>query len=191
MAAPGERSTLRKAARGAAMLWTTAVLITHSDTGVSLPTGMALYFGAMLLMVWFLLAVAIVAAAAWKSGTSTVSAIRPWLPIPGTMLVAVVLLWASVPLKTRLFFSGPALAQSGPWFASLPEGYVYQRRPRVGLFHVREFAQFGDELRFLTSDCGVVDNCGLVYSPSGRPPNRGEDSFEHLYGPWWHWHQSW
>ena len=73
--------------------------------------------------------------------------------------------------------------------ASAPQRF--SRTQRVGLFSVDEFSQFGGEMRFLTSSCGLVDACGLVFSPGGRPPNRGEDSFTHLYGSWWHWYQSW
>jgi hypothetical protein len=37
----------------------------------------------------------------------------------------------------------------------------------------------------------LVDDCGVVYSPTGEPPVVGEDSYEHISGPWWHWYRSW
>jgi hypothetical protein len=182
---------LARAARAAAIIWAVTVIVAHSDTGVGFPLWMALFAATIVLALWWALGLSIAGARASKEGGSTADAVRAWAPVPVLMLTTFLLLWSNLPLKARLFLGGPALAQSAGWFATLPPGYVYEKRPRVGSFRVREFTQFGDELRFLTSECGLLDNCGLVFSPSGRPPNRGEDSFEHLYGYWWHWHQSW
>lgn len=30
---------------------------------------------------------------------------------------------------------------------------------------------------------------GIVYSKQGLPPERGESTYQHLYGPWWRWLQ--
>jgi hypothetical protein len=117
-------------------------------------------------------------------------AIRRWLRLPWPIVLTFVLLWLAVPLRARLFLSGPALQQSAAYLSQLPPSRFQERPPLVGLFRVRAFAQFDGELRFLTSSCGLVDHCGLVFS-HGRPRNRGEDTFEHIYGEWWHWHQSW
>ncbi|HTI55355.1 MAG TPA: hypothetical protein VMC04_14045 [Verrucomicrobiae bacterium] len=39
-----------------------------------------------------------------------------------------------------------------------------------------------DEVRFLTADCGVVDQCGLAYRPRTRPAGA---RYAHIAGPWY------
>ncbi len=39
-----------------------------------------------------------------------------------------------------------------------------------------------DEVRFLTADCGVVDQCGLAYPPRSRPAGA---RYAHITGPWY------
>jgi hypothetical protein len=61
---------------------------------------------------------------------------------------------------------------------------------RVGLFRLRnaEVLPHG-VVRMITTECGVVDSCGLVYSPAGTPPVVGEDVYDSLGGPWYHWYR--
>jgi hypothetical protein len=172
--------------------WLIAVAVASSDAGVAFPAWMALFaFGVMLAAGW-LLWMAVGIARAGKHGTSRViRTIRAGLVIPVVISLAVLLGATHVALEVRLYLSRDALLQAAPSLAQMSSRELWFSPRWVGLFRVREFSQFGGELRFLTSECGVVDTCGVVYSPSGPPPNRGEDSFRHLYGPWWHWHQSW
>ncbi len=39
-----------------------------------------------------------------------------------------------------------------------------------------------DEVRFLTAECGVVDQCGLAYRPHSRPAGA---RYVHIAGPWY------
>jgi len=39
-----------------------------------------------------------------------------------------------------------------------------------------------DEVRFLTAECGVVDQCGLAYRPRSRPIGA---RYAHIAGPWY------
>jgi hypothetical protein len=39
-----------------------------------------------------------------------------------------------------------------------------------------------EEVRFLTADCGVVDQCGLAYRPRSRPTGV---RYAHIAGPWY------
>jgi hypothetical protein len=182
---------VQRAVRAAAIVWSIVALVAHSDTGVAFPLWVLLAgTGAVVLIAWAI-GVIVVIALRSSSNQRFADALRSWFAIPVPIAVTLLLIWLSIPLKARLFFSGPALRQSPAYLTQLPPNRIRQQPPWIGLFRVREFTQFGSELRFLTSDCGLVDNCGLVYSPNGRPPNRGEDSFEHIYAEWWHWHQSW
>jgi hypothetical protein len=184
-------SRYARSARLAAIVWSAAAIIAHSDTGVRFPLWMLLAGAGAVVLVWCVLGALLACLEAQREGAPIMSAIRFSLAGPSYIAATVVLILTATPLKTRLFFAGPALQRSADWFAQLPPGDVERTRPWVGLFQVREFARYGDELRFLTSECGLVDSCGLVFSPSGPPPSRGEDTFAHLYGAWWHWHQSW
>ena len=162
----------------------------HSDTGVAFPLWMLIAGGLLAILGGWLLAMTI-AVLKTRAPANRGDAVRFWLRLPWPIVLTFVLLWLAVPLRARLFLSGPALQQSAEYLSQLPPSRFQERPPWIGLFRVREFSQFEDELRFLTSSCGLVDNCGLVFAPSGPPPNRGEDTFEHIYGEWWHWHQSW
>jgi hypothetical protein len=181
---------LKSSLRAAAIVWSVVAVVAHSDTGVAFPLWMLLAGSLLVIVVGWLVAMAI-AAVRTRPPDGRGELIRSWIRIPSPIVVAFILLWLAVPLRTRLFLSGPALQQSAGFLSELPPSRYRDRPPWVGLFRIREFRQFDDELRFLTSSCGLVDNCGLVFAPSGPPHNRGEDTFAHIYGDWWHWHQSW
>lgn len=108
---------------------------------------------------------------------------RYFILIPAMLGFALVLGGSSALLTLRVYLSSTAMTQ-----ATVVDGPDDRW---IGLFHVRESWRFGTEVRFLTNGCGLVDDCGVVFSPDGPPARRGEDSFSHLYGPWWHWYQSW
>ena len=171
-------------------MWSVVAVVAHSDTGVAFPLWMLLEGSLLAIVAGWLLSTAI-AVLTTRPPDSRRDAIASWIRLPWPIVLTFILIWLAVPLRTRLFFSGPALQQSAAFLSQLPPSRFQERPPWIGLFRVREFAQFDGELRFLTSSCGLVDNCGLVFSPNGPPPNRGEDSFAHIYGDWWHWHQSW
>ena len=162
---------LWRAERWAAGAWLLVDAIAHSDGGVAFPLFLALVAGAIALAGWWLARTALTLAFAREKQ-------EPWrsrLWVPSALLLGLLLAWSDVPLMIRVRL-----------------GEVSLKQGHHGLFRVRELTRFENgELRFLTSSCGLVDQCGVVYSPAGPPPNRGEDSFTHLYGPWWHWHQSW
>lgn len=59
----------------------------------------------------------------------------------------------------------------------------------VGLFPVLSTEASDGSVRFITTHCGIVDACGLVYSPD-RPPRRVyEDTFVELSSAWYHVYQ--
>ena len=185
------RSRAHSFVRGAALIWSVVAIVAHSDAGVAFPLWMLLFASLLVIGIGWLLALAVATFTARPPDRTRGDVLRSWLRVPLPILVTLALIWLSVPLRVRLFLSGPALQQSAAYLSRQPPPRFQDGPPWVGLFRVREFSQFGGELRFLTSSCGFVDNCGLVFSPNGPPPNRGEDTFEHLYAEWWHWHQSW
>ena len=107
-----------------------------------------------------------------------------------------------------VLLAGLAFVSSGAAFwvrfmmsRSLLNGYVQTAAPviasgsfvpgvRVGLFWLRDAEVLPQGVvRMITTDCGVVDTCGLVYSPTGAPPRVGEDVYDSLGGPWYHWYR--
>ena len=54
---------------------------------------------------------------------------------------------------------------------------------RAGLFQARHVAVVSpEEVRLLTTDCGVIDQCGLAYRPRSRPTG---SRYAHIRGPWY------
>jgi hypothetical protein len=111
--------------------------------------------------------------------------------VPGCIALGIAAASTNGLLRARLYLSEAALVSAAPMLATDVGSGTGSNGRWVGLFQVRRFEQYGTELRFVTTGCGVVSSCGVVYSPSGEPPHRGEDVFVHLYGPWWHWYHSW
>lgn len=174
------------------MVWLFALTIVFSDAGVAWPLWMAFFAAGLVLAAWWLLRLALVAAGDRSRKTRHLrEALRVWIVVPLCIALGVGISVSSVPLMVRVYLSADALLASAPELAAVPDLELFNRGRRVGLFRVREFTKFDRELRFKTSECGLVDTCGVTYSPDAPPPNRGEDSFHHLYGPWWHWYQSW
>lgn len=183
-------SRLGRWALAATIVWSISEIVAYSNVGVSFPTWMALFALTMLVVTWSLIGLAHSALTAWRDDADVRVASGPWTRGALCLAATFAALWMMLPLKTRLFFSGPALRQSVDYLAALSPERFQTAPPWIGLFRVRSFAKYDGELRFLVGPCGFVDTCGLVYSPGGRPPNRGEDSFQHLYAEWWHWRQS-
>jgi hypothetical protein len=176
------------------LVWAVTIVLFHSNAGVAFPTWVALFGSGLVLAIAWLLWTLMAISFARRDGTGTAkSTLRAVAIVPAALAGAVLLSLTDVPLMVRVYLSSNALRGSARELERAPfeSASMHWSGHRVGLFYVREFDRHGDELRFLTSQCGLVDNCGIVYSPAGQPPNRGEDSYRHLYGPWWHWHQSW
>ena len=143
-----------------------------------------------MLLAWWLLRVALAVASRERLAVVRRSP-GIWLVVPAAVAVALLAGATHGALAFRVYLSADALVRGAADLAAFPVSDLRADPARVGLFRVREFQRFDDELRFLTNECGVVDECGVIYSPGGEPKRRGEDSFTPLYGPWWHWYQSW
>ena len=57
----------------------------------------------------------------------------------------------------------------------------------VGLFPVRRIdVNPGGEVRFISEGCGIIDECGLLYTPGAVPTGRSKTKARALGGPWYH-----
>ena len=57
---------------------------------------------------------------------------------------------------------------------------------RIGLFTIERLTVAEGQVRFITTSCGVVDSCGVVYAPTAPPVQWMEDRFAPLSNGWWH-----
>jgi hypothetical protein len=174
-----------------ATVWVLIVVVTCSDAGVPFPTWMLLAFFSLGLATYWLIRLSITWVYGRRESPSWIRKnCRSWLLATCLVAAGFAVAATSPLLSIRVYLSAPALRESPAVLTKVPQEELYKDGRWVGLFRVREFSQFGSEMRFITNECGVVDTCGVVFSPDGPPENRGEDSFSHLFGPWWHWYQS-
>jgi len=170
-----------------AVAWGVAMLILDSG-GSSFESLLGYLFGGMAFIV-----VAVVLGV-----VSIVSAIRQRtrftrvFPLPYVLLIAfLALVFVGVSLNGALWLRlqtsrGPLEAVA----AKVQAGATPQTPLRVGSFRVRHIDTAGDSVRFIIGE-SLLDDLGIAYSPSGEPPDLGEDSYQHFGGDWWLWRHSW
>lgn len=107
---------------------------------------------------------------------------------PTLLALALVFCLTGAPFYLRFVLSKSSLSA---YVASLEGRNASHASQRVGLFFVRETETRDGAVRLITSEDGMMNDAGLVYSPSGAPKRVGEDVYAHIAGPWWHWRRSW
>jgi hypothetical protein len=160
--------------------WELAAITAASDAGMGfLEIGLLVPTGCVLAVAWGLAGVA--SGSGWRRpGLLTLCA--SFLAL-GAGLVAIYLSSQSPvnPLfRARFHASERALTRAAERLAAGPG---HAERLRVGLFRATyATATSPEEVRFLTADCGVVDQCGLAYRPRSRPTGA---RYAHIAGPWY------
>lgn len=181
------------------LFWLVFVLISFSDAAahylvVAFIACVFVFWGLSWLVRAIILLVTVLRSRQHQSPQSE----RRWkLLHPGIELAAMelslALIFFNIPLGIRLKLSESALTNY------VQEVRAGRRSPqhwgdptrRVGLFDVKETELLGGGIvRVITAE-DFIDHAGLVYSPQQTPPIRGEDTYRHLYGAWWHWERSW
>jgi hypothetical protein len=172
-----------------AVVWLIAVLIVHSDTGVGLPAFFLSVFGGQALLAAWVVRGAAFLLARHHAALGSRARTSWWAVVPICLVAGATLTVLGSPPHNPLFtlrfsLSERALTESA---ASLVSSDTQSLSGRwIGLFLVSRIEARDRQVRFITTSCGVVDSCGLVYSPSGAPRRWQEDRFVHLRGPWWH-----
>jgi hypothetical protein len=174
-----------------AIAWLIVVAWAQSDAGVPFPRWMALTGIGVALLGWWLLRFVVAAVVGRRNPGILFAHAMAWAVIPVAAAGAIGVGNTFVLLRGRVWLSSRAFVKSAAALERIPADDLRTRPQRIGLFWVQEFQRADSELRFITTECGLVDTCGLIYSPAAAPVNRGEDSFLHLFGDWWHLHQSW
>jgi hypothetical protein len=113
-----------------------------------------------------------------------------WLVIPVTVAATAALWQTGAALQARFLLSQPAMSEMATSILASPEGREISDR-RVGLYWAKDIERVRGAVRFHVAASGFGNSTGFAYSPEREPPNLGEDTYEHLQGPWWLWHESW
>ena len=163
--------------------WFLALCVAHSQAGVDMIWFIVtVYGGAAILVSWLVL----------LSTSATVRGVRLSLrlaPAGAVILAAMMLVFGQPP--NPLFRARFELSRSR--FAAAAERCRKQSicdTSRVALFPVMRSYVTREQIRFITTPCGLVDSCGVAYSPSAVPPKFSEDRYTPLGGGWYHIHES-
>jgi len=165
-------------------VWLLAIAVATSNIGAGLRTLLASFYGGLaLLLLWSLPTLFALRARATRAW---VAAVVPVIVGCGIAMLRVD--HTNNPLFIiRFLASRESLAREAEAVLVRPPSPAPER---VGLFFVDRIEVFQGQARFLSS-CSVLDTCGLVYSPLGRPQSSGEDHYTALGGPWYFLFQSW
>jgi hypothetical protein len=173
-----------------AAVWLLAVLALSSDAGVGI-LGLYLYLGgALSLATWWIMRLANELMGRQRSSATAHRWRWQWMLVP-LMLVAGVLAGVGSGPHSPLFLarfrlSEAALTGEAQRRLQAPPDRVDLTRRRVGLFRVRQTEVVNGQVRFITTSCGVVDSCGVIYAPTSAPARWQEDVFSPISGRWWH-----
>jgi hypothetical protein len=132
------------------------------------------------------------------------SARPPWLPwaeLAGILGVLGLIYGTHSVLMIRIFLSEKSLLKQIAIIQEISAESSEESASSAGLFQIRAAyrnppGESGSEpgMIWLETVTGTrllkAQDCmwaGLVYSEKGIPPNFGDSSYEHLYGPWWLW----
>ena len=172
-----------------AVTWLVAIVIIHSDAGVSLLGFFLWLSGGLGLAVLGLIRYALYRVARRSASSLARVGVGWWTMAVACLLVGIACGFLPAaphnPLfRVRFNLSESALTSHAERLTLTPVSDLAEQR--VGLFRAVRIESRDDQVRFITTDCAVVDSCGLVYSPRQSPQRWQEDIFVHIRGPWWH-----
>jgi hypothetical protein len=119
-----------------------------------------------------------------------------WVAMPAIAALTVAMVVTSAPLWLRFGLSRGGMTTYARSVVDTVPGTTDEAAPiadapsRLGLFSVDRAEVIPGGMRFIVSGAGFIDPAGFAYSPNGVPPFIGEDTYEHLSGPWYLWTES-
>jgi len=167
------------------VLWAAYLVVVGSDAGVPFFPALIVLGcgGAAVLLLWVLRMILHLVSTRHARERRRV---RRLVAEPMVLLVCLAFVLSGAAFWVRFMLSRSSLNH---YVAAFSNGTRGSSGPavRVGLFWLRDTEVLPQgAVRMITTECGVVDTCGVVYSPTGRPPVIGEDVYESLGGPWYH-----
>ncbi len=174
---------------GLEAVWMAYALLFGSDAGLTVPVLLVLWYGGLALgLLW---AVRFIMRLLLRKRVPSPTRMRR-LALEGVLVAACfAAVQFGVAFRLRFLLSRPALTRYATAARSSSEHGHGGTGTRVGLFWIRESETLpGGVVRLITTDC-MFDDCGVAYSPSGKPPIVGEAIYTPIGGSWWHWWRSW
>ena len=173
----------------AGVIWLVYLLLFGSDAGLPFfPVVIALVVGgAAVLVLW---ALRVVLHLAITRRAPERRRVRWLVAQPLVLLVCIAFVSSGAAFRVRFILSQSSLSNYVQTASPATTSGSSASGVRVGLFRLREAEVLPQGVvRMITTECGVIDACGLVYSPAGTPPVVGEDVYDSLGGPWYHWYR--
>ena len=169
-------------------LWLLTLLVLASDAGVGIIGFFVLLYGGIGLAVGWAFFLGRSLRARRRDPERVPVPTWRWYLVPAILAAAVTLSVVDGPnnplFKLRFRLSQAALTREAQRLLAAPEGTPAPRR--IGLFLVQRSNVVDGQVRFITTTCGVVDSCGVIYSPVADPKRWQEDRFTPLGNRWWH-----
>lgn len=168
--------------------WALYLLLYGSDAGVPFfPALLVLGWGGVAILVLWVLRTVLHLAVTWHAPERR--RLRRILVEPVALLVCVAFVASGAAFWVRFKLS-QSLLNNYVSVSSTSAPDSFKSGVRVGLFRLRDVQVLPKGVvRMITTECGVVDTCGVVFSPAGRPPVLGEDVYSSLGGSWYHWYR--
>jgi hypothetical protein len=167
--------------------WLLVLAVLSSDAGVSIVGFVLLLFGAIAYGIAWL--VHVLRIFARRTADSPPLPRRLWIIGPGAIAAAFSLGLVDGPdralFRARFRLSEPALTREAQRLLRAPAP-VRVEPGRIGLFYVQRGDVIEGQVRFITTSCGMIDSCGLVYAPATEPKRWQEDQVSPISGRWWH-----
>ena len=179
--------------------WLTFILVGFSNVGITFPVFITGFYGAVLwFLVWLIRVIVFFILRRRRAPDAPASGRSKYLLFePVVLVLTLVFVLSGLPEIARFELSRPALRQYVADVARNDSGERKQSAvaKRVGLYNISETELLrGRIVRLITAEDGF-DHAGFVYIPSSssrsKPPRIGEDSYQHISGPWWYWYRSW
>jgi hypothetical protein len=123
-----------------------------------------------------------------------------WIHLMFIAIMLILIFKTNVAIILRLRLSESALSKKVQFIQSLPleqqDNWLNVGSLAVGFFNIRleKVDNSNRTIWFHTADgedpFGPMSLIGgIVYCPKEYPPELGETTYQHLYGPWWSWVQ--
>jgi len=172
----------------AGAFWLLTLVVLTSDAGVGIIGFYVLLYGGIALGACWAVLVGRWIRARRRDPESASASTWRWYLVPAILLGSLVLSAIDGPnnplFRVRFQLSRTALTREAQRLLNAPDGTPARRR--VGLFRVERSDVIDGQVRFITTTCGVIDSCGVVYSPVNEPRRWQEDRFSPLGDRWWH-----
>jgi hypothetical protein len=164
--------------------WFLSALVALSNAGLDMGAYVIHFYAALALSVgWTFCLITS------RRGSHPLSARLSLVALPAAVVVVYLLSTIAPPrnplFRFRFLASRPTLAATAQAALVSPPANL----KHLALFGIDHLEVYDGQVRFITTSCGLVDRCGIVYSPTPRPTYIHRDHFTSLGGPWYHVHQ--